>query len=210
MRMPMVSRMSRKAVICRLPPTVVLGALLASVVALALAPLLMPESYSWQAHTTSESAAQGVPGAWVARLGFIAFGLAVVGITIRARQRWPAVATAAHGAFGALMCGAAVFSSRSWEADAMFSATEDVLHSVAATGMGFAFALGVVALALGRAVAGLRVRVLDVVAVGAAVILPLAMMAAAGVAGLLQRAMFAIAYLWYVREALLTDRRTGA
>ncbi len=45
----------------------ILGFLVASATSLALAPTLMPESYSWVSHTTSESAAQGV-GAWLARL----------------------------------------------------------------------------------------------------------------------------------------------
>jgi hypothetical protein len=94
--------------------------------------LLMPESYSWYAHTTSESAAQGVPWAWVARSGFFVFGLAVLGVAVRARRRWPPVGTAAHATFGLLMCLAGAFSSRSWEVAAVYDSVEDVLHSIAA------------------------------------------------------------------------------
>jgi hypothetical protein len=59
----------------------VLSCLTVSALALAVAPMLMPESYSWVVHTTSESAAQGVNGAWLARLGFVAFGFAVLART---------------------------------------------------------------------------------------------------------------------------------
>lgn len=45
-----------------------LAGLAASLVALALAPLLMPASYDWRANTISESGAQGIEGAWLARL----------------------------------------------------------------------------------------------------------------------------------------------
>jgi hypothetical protein len=115
---------------------------------LLIAPLLMPASYSWWSHTTSESAAQGVPSAWLARLGFLTFGMAVIGIGALAHQRWGRVAWSCHLAFGVLMCAAAAFSSRSWEPGVAFDPAEDALHSVAATAMGFAFAVGVVALAV--------------------------------------------------------------
>jgi hypothetical protein len=41
-----------------------------------------------------------------------------------------------------------------------------------------------------------------VVAIVASVVIPLAMSASTDVTGALQRAMFAIAYLWYGREAV--------
>src|SRR5690606_28025650 len=96
---------------------------------------------------------------------------------------------------------------RSWQAGAPFDRTEDTLHSVAATVMGFAFALGVTAARWwpGRPAS---FRVLDVVAIAASVVIPLAMSASTDVTGALQRAMFAIAYLWYAREAIDTLRCT--
>jgi hypothetical protein len=56
----------------------VLGLLVAALVALAAAPWALPASYSSAKHGLSEAAAQGVDGAWVARTGFILFGLVVV------------------------------------------------------------------------------------------------------------------------------------
>jgi hypothetical protein len=58
--------------------TGILALYLVAILSLALAPLLMPAGYDWVRHTTSESAAQGLDGAWLARLGFVAFGLAVL------------------------------------------------------------------------------------------------------------------------------------
>lgn len=47
-----------------------------------------------------------------------------------------------HAAFGALMTAAAASSQRPWHTIAKYDRTEDLLHSVAATGMGFATAHG--------------------------------------------------------------------
>lgn len=55
-----------------------------SAVCLATAPLLLPSSYSWVVQTTCESAAQGVEGAWLARMGFLLWGfvLGVLGVML--------------------------------------------------------------------------------------------------------------------------------
>jgi hypothetical protein len=176
--------------------------LVASAMALATAPALMPASYSWVAHTASESAAQGVAGAWLARAGFLALGLGVLALSGTARQLWGWRAVGLHATFGVLMVATAVFSARSWEPHVAFDVTEDMLHSVAATAMGFAFAFGVVAVAwrIWRDAGRLRWR--DATAVVASVVFPLAMMGFEGYAGLLQRPIFVVAYLWYALEAL--------
>jgi hypothetical protein len=135
-------------------------------------------------HTTSEAAGQGIEVAWVARFGFLAFGCAVL-LLVRLRgDDWGRHGSWLHATFGILMVVAAAFSSRPWDAMAAFDPAEDMLHSVAATGMGFAFALGVGAVAwLGRR----KVLVRDVVAMAASVVLPLGMAASQTQAGLLQR-----------------------
>lgn len=53
-------------------------------------------------------------------------------------------------------------------------------------------------------------RVLDVAALAASVTIPLSMGAWSGSAGLLQRLMFLVAYLWYAIEALDTIGRRSA
>ena len=178
-----------------------------SALGLAVAPLAMPSSYSWVAHTTSESAAQGVQGAWVARVGFVLFGLAVILLATVAAQRWGGWGRFLHTSFGLLMLAAAGFSSRPWVPGAPFDPVEDLLHSIAATAMGFAFAFGVVAVAVVRRRRDGRWSASDAVAVGASVGVPLGMVAVPAVAGSLQRAMFLVAYLWYAAEALRTTAR---
>jgi len=181
-----------------------------SALALALAPLLMPDSYSWVSHTTSESAAQGVSGAWLARLGFLMFGLAVLWLTGFTGGRWGRWGTVFHGMFGVLMTATAAVSHRPFEPGVMFDQTEDLLHSVTATAMGFAFAVGVVAVMMHRPGRSISRRALDLAALAASVIMPLSMGAWSGGAGLLQRAMFVVAYLWYATEALDTTEGPSA
>jgi hypothetical protein len=192
-------------------PLVVLGALTGfavSAVALGLAPLLMPDDYSWVARTTSESAAQGVSGAWLARSGLLLFGLSVIAVAqLRARE-WPPIARWLHVGFGSLLTATAAFSTRPWRADTPFDRTEDALHSVAATAMGFAFALGVAAVLVLRPRDGGTIRqVIGGAAVLAAVALPAAMWMWPDAQGVLQRSMFLIAYLWCITEALRSYRR---
>ncbi|MDP3893974.1 DUF998 domain-containing protein [Nocardioides sp.] len=184
-----------------------IGCLVASALALGLAPLLMPAGYDWLTHTTSESAAQGVPGAWLARLGFVLLGLAVLGLAVRS-VAWGRVGRLLHGVFAVSLFGTAVFSSRPFDPAAAFDATEDLLHSVTATAMGFAFAFGVVAVALSQRSRPGRLRALDALAVLASVVLPLGMLALPDLAGVLQRVMFLVAYAWFGIEAWrLSGRR---
>ena len=171
-----------------------------SALALALAPLLMPDSYSWIANTTSDSAAQGVSGAWLARLGLGAFGLAVLAIAW-SHPSWVPAARFAHIGFGILLTVTAVASTRPWVAGTPFDAAEDQIHSIAATAMGFAFAFGILAVVLGDRRSGRPIRPLDIVAIVASIAIPLSMTALPELAGILQRLMFAVAYIWYVVAA---------
>lgn len=174
---------------------------LAAGVCLAAAPLLLPANYEWLRHTVSESAAQGLDGAWLARFGLFALGFAVI-CTASADQFWSRTARTFHYAFGVLMVAAATFSARPADPTLPYASTEDVIHSVAATAMGFAFAIGVALVGYTRAAAGGRFSVLDVVAVLASIVIPLAMVSWDGSAGLVQRVMFAIAIAWYVTETV--------
>jgi hypothetical protein len=180
----------------------ILAGLVGSAVALLAAPALMPSSYSWVSQTTSESAAQGVDGAWLARLGFLLFGLSVLWLAQRAEPAWGWWAAAAHRAFGVLLAAAAAFSHRPWERGASFDRTEDLLHSIAATAMGFAFTLGIIAVALRRVRQSRHPALLDGIAVVAACLIPLGMSVWGSHAGILQRLLFVVGYVWYAREAL--------
>lgn len=187
----------------------VLLLLLASALALGIAPVLMPDTYSLVAHGTSDSAAQGVSWAWIARLGFLLFGVGVLWLAVLARPRWGVIGTSRLGLFGGFMVMASMFSTRSWESGATFDVTEDLLHSVAATAMGFAYTAGVVVVAIRRATHGARVRALDLLAVTSATVLPLVMLALPYAYGALQRPLFVIAYLWYGAEAIASTPSLG-
>ncbi|MBK6309323.1 MAG: DUF998 domain-containing protein [Candidatus Microthrix sp.] len=183
--------------------------LICSAAALALVPLVLPASYSWVEHTTSEAGAQGVDGAWLARAGFVLFGLAVLWIASRRRCAWGRLATGLHVTFGVSMIAVAAFSLRSWLPGATFDPTEDELHSVAATVMGFAFAFGVLAAAVRRRTSGQPWRTLDLIAIATSVAVPLGMTVFVSADGVLQRLMFAVAYLWYGGEAWADFDRRG-
>ena len=188
----------------------VFACLVASAQSLALAPLLIPADYSWFAHTTSESAAQGTDGAWLARLGFLLFGLGVIWLAALKRRVWGRWATVLHISFGVFMIAAAVFSARPWDPTLPYDLIEDFLHSIAATAMGFSFAIGVVAIVLRRANDELTFRWLDAAAIATSVVLPVGMMLVTDVAGALQRGIFLVAYVWYGRETLLVWRHESA
>jgi hypothetical protein len=188
----------------RLAQAAGLGLLALSAQALLLAPALMPAGYNWLRHTTSESAAQSVPGAWLARLGFLLLGLSVVWLAGHWRRAWSWPERWLHAAFGVLMIATAAFSTRPWALGAPYDPVEDALHSFTATAMGFAFAIGV-----GWGLAASRrsapERLLDLTVMIAAVAIPLAMAWLPAWAGLLQRGMFALAYAWYGREWLRAE-----
>ncbi len=177
-----------------------------SAFSLLAAPLLMPESYSWLSHTTSESGAQGVSGAWLARLGFLTFGLAVLWLAASLRSVWPRGANWLHTAFAVFMIATATFSHQPWMVGTPFDPVEDSLHSFTATAMGFAFALGVLVRLLQRDRRDLYSRAFDLAALLAATVIPLLMVYLPTTDGLLQRLMFLTAYLWYGNEALLIHK----
>jgi len=163
----------------------------------------MPETYSWISHSISESAAQGVDGAWLARLGLSIFGFAVIWLSGLESDHWGRWGTLSHAVFGVSMLAVALFSHRPFQDSLPFNAVEDTFHSVAATTVGFAFALGVFAVAWRRHQAeGGVVPGLDVAALVASVAVPLGMGLWPDVTGLLQRVMFLIAYIWYMNETL--------
>lgn len=175
-----------------------LAALASSMLLLALAPLALPPSYSWVLLGTSEAAAQGVDGAWVARAGFVLLGLAVLGVCVLRHRCWRWLATGLHGCFGVGMVLVAVYSHAPWEAGVPYVELEDRLHSVFASVVGFSFIAGVAAtLAFCRP----RTRASALGGVAALVvagIVPLLM--ATSVWGVLQRLMFLTAAAWYASE----------
>jgi len=167
-----------------------------------LAPLVMPEGYNWVSQAISESAAQGLRSAWVARLGFILFGLGVLWLALYRRDLWARGVYWPQLTFAVCMLGTAAFSHKPWLADAALDTVEDFLHSLTATAMGFAFTLGVIVRLLQRKVDEQRQKSYDLIAIVAATALPMTGVFVPSIAGLLQRTLFVIAYLWFMHEAL--------
>ncbi|HEX6299695.1 MAG TPA: DUF998 domain-containing protein [Acidimicrobiia bacterium] len=154
--------------------TGILGLLAASLAALATAPTLMPASYSVLTHTTSESGAQGVQGAWLARLGFLCLGLAVLALTNLAGPRWGVWGRVVFRTYSVAMIGAAVFSHVPWQ-DIPYDVFEDSLHSVAASVVGTAFIAGVLVVTLRRRRDEWAARTFDAIALVVAAAIPIVM-----------------------------------
>ena len=166
-----------------------------------LAPLMLDASYSPVANSISESAAQLTDGAWLARFALAFAGMGVLATVQVKARRWPAATIIAYGLFGAFWILTAVFSMRSWIAGAPFEPVEDALHSF------FASAMGVVVVgALARASTSWkgrsRIAVLALLLTSASTLLPLAGLLCPDAAGLFQRAMFLVAYVYFVFEAV--------
>jgi len=162
----------------------------------------MPPGYSWMTHSISESAAQGLAHAWIARLGFLLFGLGVLSLALYRKPIWSRGTTWMHLAFAVLMLGTSAFSHKPWLTGVPADPFEDFLHSLTATGMGFAFAFGVVVRLLQRKRAETVPKAFDLIAILAATFLTPIGGLVPGIAGLLQRTMFAVAYAWYAFETL--------
>lgn len=167
-----------------------------------MAAVAMPVGYSWRMHSISESAAQGLQHAWIARLAFICFGSAVLVLSLAMRQTWSRLTYWMHLVFATSILGTAAFSHKPWIAGVPFDEFEDFLHSVGATGMGFAFCFGVVARLFQRNRIELPNRALDVLALVVATGMPMLSVLYPDSGGLIQRAMFVVAYVWYGAEAL--------
>lgn len=194
----------------RVAAWVVVMLLAASAGCVLVAPMAMPDGYSWLSNAISESAAQGLHAAWIARLGFVLFGCAVVWLAVTLRPVWARGTYWMQLAFGVFMLGAAAFSHKPWLPNVPFDLFEDFLHSLTATGMGFAFSFGVLARLLQRKRGDVSSKLFDGVALLVATLFSPLGALWPSVAGLLQRLMFVVAYLWFAHEALAARSLVGA
>lgn len=176
--------------------------LLISATLVFVAPMAMPASYSFISNVISESAAQGLQGAWIARLGFLFFGLGVMVLSLSQRKAWVVGAYWCHVTFGLCMLATAAFSHKPWLVSVPYDEMEDLLHSFFATAMGFAFSFGVLIRLLQREKHERNNKLFDIVALVAATAIPLIGWYLPTVDGLVQRVLFVIAYIWYAAEAL--------
>ncbi len=183
------------------------ASLAGAAVSLGLAPWLMPDSYSVVSNAVSESAAQGVEGAWLARLGFLLLGLGVL-LLVQASSGWGMWARSAFRIYGASIIAAAAFSHMPWE-NVPYDAFEDLLHSVAASAVGMSFILGVLLVTVRRPAGSTAPRILDAIAVVLALGVSMTMFNVPDIAGALQRMMFAMAFVWFGSELVRSVRLRG-
>jgi hypothetical protein len=177
----------------------------AMLLAMLIGPWLSHPDYSSLRHSTSELAGSGMPGAWLMRGGFIAFGGGVAAAALLAeRGFWPV--RAALVIFGCGMIGAAIWPHNPIDPALGNDAVNDARHTIAASTVGMAFMLAV---GLHLAHRGWPRRDgLGWLALAASALLPLAMLLQPGLAGLWQRLMFGISFVWLLRHA--SGCRAGA
>lgn len=123
-------------------------------------------------------------------------------LSVLQRQAWARSAYWMHLVFALAMLSTAAFSHKPWLSGVAVDEFKEFLHSVTAAGKGFAFCFGVFARLAQRQRAQVGARALDVVVL----IVATAMSPVAALlpehGGLVQRVMFAVAYVWYATEAL--------
>jgi len=179
-------------IVCKVGIIVIIVAMLAG-------PLFSPPEFSWLRHSTSEQAGQQLAGAWIMRVGFVAYGL---GTLVAALLDWKTrtFVRVALIAFGAGLVGTAIWSNASILPDFPSGQHEDWLHSVASGIVGTAFAFA----CAGRLFApgGSRRDVLAWTGLVISVAIPIAMGTWPEVRGLLQRLMFGFSFVFVAREFL--------
>lgn len=182
----------------------VTAALITSALLLTAAPLTVAQGYDWRKHSISQSAAQGVRHAWVARAGLFLLGpgagtqsLAAPDLAIGARV--------GLGVFGLAMACSALWSTRPWSGTATFDERQDRRHSLAARTAGAAYVVAVVSQMLVGLQRGQGSGTLTWLALVTAVACPLLGARVASIAGAAQRLMFGICYGWLLEHSSLAD-----
>ena len=170
-------------------------ALAISATLLGAAPAWMPRGFDWRRHTVSDSAAQDLPHAWLARAGLALLGIASVQLAIDAAHLGSA-ARLGLALFGVGMISSGAWSRRPWQHTASFDQRADRIHSLSArtAGMGY--------VAAGLAHVSDRWHVADthlaitVAAQVTALVCPAITFRVPRVGGVAQRVMFGVSYLW--------------
>ena len=166
------------------------------ILAMIVGPQFSSPEFSWLRHSTSEQASQHMPGAWIMRIGFIAYGSSVFCAALVDWRRRVLV-RAAIALFGTGLIGTAIWSNAPIIEGVPVDMHEDQAHSVLSGVVGFAFAS---ACAFRLAQKGQRADLLAWSGLLIAILVPLAMASIADIRGLLQRGMFAFSFAFMLRE----------
>jgi hypothetical protein len=179
------------------PFAIVLFGIVVILIAMIVGPILSPPEFSWLRHSTSEQAGQHMPGAWIMRVGFVTYGF---GTLLAALSDWPprSMVRGALTLFGLGLIGTAIWSNAPILPTLPADAHEDWLHSVASGIVGTAFAAACAARLF--APDGSRRDFLAWAGLVVSVTFPLAMGEFPEFRGALQRAMFAVSFVFVARE----------
>lgn len=188
----------------------VIAGLALATVAFAVSPLLMPDSYSWIAHTLSQAAAQGQEGGWLSRLGFLLAGLTILRLASPDVVDWMPIARHLHRLTGVMVLAAIAFTDRSWDVTAPYDRIENILHSAVATLIVISFSLGVLMVLYEKRLMTGRLPTLETAVVAVQIAMPPMMLAWVEGTGLFERVMFGAAFLWYGWEVLRCAGLVGA
>jgi len=186
-----------------LPGLFALTGIAAILAAILFGPFLSPPGFSWIHHSTSEQAGQHVAGAWAMRTGFSLYGTGTLLAALTARHGQ----TFVRGAlvlFGLGMIGTAVWSHAPFLPDVPANMQEDWLHSIASSVVGMSFALACLASLFGPG--GRQRDLLAWTGLAASVLIPALMFTVPDYAGILQRTMFAISFVFIAREFAISHR----
>lgn len=173
-----------------------------AVIGILVAPVFLHDGYSVLRNSISESAAQNVPTAWIARTALFASGVGVVAVVILKSSTWSRTTNFAFTAFGTLWIVSSLFSTKSWIVGTPFNAVENAIHSYAASGMAIVV-LGAIVIGFTKQPVSLVDRLLALALASAATLFPLASVLAPEFGGLFQRVMFFYTYLWFGLQAKL-------
>jgi len=191
----------------RATPTLIsAGGIGVILIAIFVGPIFSPPEFSWLHHSTSEQAGQQVAGAWIMRVGFVAYGLSTLLAAIVSPRTLPFVRGALI-VFGIGLIGTAIWSNASILPGILSDKREDWQHSVASGIVGTAFAFACAARLFSPG--GSRRDVLAWFGLVISVAVPLAMGAWPDFRGLLQRAMFGFSFVFVAREFRGSDYRLG-
>ncbi len=171
--------------------------ILAILTAIILGPAFSPPEFDWMRHSTSEQAGQHMPGAWIMRAGFVAYGTSILA-AVALRPRKAVWARIALSVFGGGLIATAIWSNAPIVPGLAADLREDWLHSVASGVVGTAFAAACAARLF--APGGSRTDALAWLGLVISVAIPLAMEAQPELRGLLQRAMFGFSFIYVLRE----------
>jgi hypothetical protein len=172
--------------------------------AMIIGPFFSPPEFSWLRHSTSEQAGQHIAGAWIMRLGFVAFGSGTLSAALIDWRTRPLV-RAGLVMFGLGLIGTAAWSNASILPGVSSDIREDWLHSVASGVVGTAFAAACAARLF--VPGGARSSWIGWVGLVVAVAVPLAMGALPEFRGILQRAMFVVSFVFIVQEFRNSENR---